>query len=173
MSQAITHETDFQINDHYNWEVGEQYKSIDFALLLIMIAIQIKVLEQLKSEVVALDTMNLWINIQKQQLMKQQKFNFCSKRCRSPPYSQEEELDDAANITEQGPDYVIIKEAKKVLLYMMRKVKMKFQAKINNFVDPTGLETLLLALQWDILLKRECSWKLLLEQCIMDLLQYC
>ena len=33
MSQAITHETDFQINDHYDWEVNEDYRKINFTLL--------------------------------------------------------------------------------------------------------------------------------------------
>ena len=33
MSQAITHETDYQINDHYNWEVNENYNETDFVLV--------------------------------------------------------------------------------------------------------------------------------------------
>ena len=52
MSQAITHETDFQINDHYNWEVNESYKETNFTLLCNNDpTIQNKVLNQLNSKI--------------------------------------------------------------------------------------------------------------------------
>lgn len=143
MSQAITHETDFQINDHYNWEVSEQYKDIDFALLCNNDpAIQLKVLKQLKSKVVALDTMNLWIDIQRQlldEVVENIQLLFLNDT-EAQMYSQEKELDEAAQILlNKGPDYVIIKRgAKGATLYNYKGKREIPSYAISNFVDPTG-----------------------------------
>ncbi len=143
MSQAITHETDFQINDHYNWEVSEQYKGIDFALLCNNDpAIQLKVLKQLKSKVVALDTMNLWIDIQRQlldEVVANIQLLFLND-AEAQMYSQKKELDEAAQILlNKGPDYVIIKRgARGATLYNYKGKKEIPSYAISNFVDPTG-----------------------------------
>ena len=53
MSQAITHETDFQINEHYNWEIKNSYKKCKFALLCNNDPIiQNKVVKQLDSTII-------------------------------------------------------------------------------------------------------------------------
>ena len=143
MSQAITHETDFQINDHYNWEINEKYKKTDFALLCNNDPIiQNKVLGQLDSKVVALDTMNLWIDIQKEELDKavsKIQLLFLND-AEAQMYSKEEKLDDAAQILlKKGPTYVIIKRGEKgATLYGNGTRKEIPCYKINNFVDPTG-----------------------------------
>tara|TARA_B100000902_G_scaffold22065_1_gene26551 strand:+ start:2470 stop:3408 length:939 start_codon:yes stop_codon:yes gene_type:complete len=143
MSQAITHETDFQINDHYNWEVSEKYRKTDYALLCNNDPlIQNKVLSQLKSKVIALDTMNLWIDIQKKKLdeavSKIQLLFLNDGEARM--YSQEEELDIAAEILlKKGPEYVIIKRGEKgATLYSKNTKEIIPCYTINNFVDPTG-----------------------------------
>ncbi len=143
MSQAITHETDFQINEHYNWEVKDSYKKTTFTLLCNNDpAIQNKVLKQLNSEVIALDTMNLWIDIQKTELD-----NAVSKiqllflnDAEAQMYSQEDNLDSAAQILlKKGPEYVIIKRGEKgATLYNCNTKKEIPSYEISNFVDPTG-----------------------------------
>ena len=143
MSQAITHETDFQINDHYNWEVKESYKETNFTLLCNNDpTIQNKVLKQLNSKIIALDTMNLWIDIQRNELD-----NAVSKiqllflnDAEAQMYSQENNLDSAAQILlKKGPEYVIIKRGEKgATLYGNNTKKEIPSYGITNFVDPTG-----------------------------------
>ena len=69
MSQAITHETDFRINDYYDWEVSSKQKKTDTLLLCNNDpAIQLRILEQVEAKLIAMDTMNLWIDIAKEKL---------------------------------------------------------------------------------------------------------
>ena len=143
MSQAITHETDFQINDHYNWEVNESYKETNFTLLCNNDpTIQNKVLNQLNSKIIALDTMNLWIDIQKNELdiaVSKIQLLFLND-AEAQMYSQENNLDSAAKILlKKGPEYVIIKRGEKgATLYGNNTKKEIPSYGITNFVDPTG-----------------------------------
>ena len=143
MSQAITHETNFQINDHYDWEVNEDCRKIDFTLLCNNDPnIQDKVLKQTKSKVIALDTMNLWIDIQKDKLdevVANIQILFLND-AEAQMYSQENNLDIAAQILlRKGPEYVIIKRGNKGATLYDRKMKKDISCyKIDNFVDPTG-----------------------------------
>ena len=122
MSQAITHETDFQINDHYNWEIKDSYKKTNFTLLCNNDpVIQNKVLRQLNSKIIALDTMNLWIEIQKDELdraVSKIQLLFLND-AEAQMYSNEDNLDSAAQILlKKGPEYIIIKRgAKGATLY--------------------------------------------------------
>ena len=143
MAQAITHETDFQINDHYNWEVNDSYKKTNFTLLCNNDPIiQNKVLKQLKSKIVAADTMNLWINIQNEELDKvvsEIQLLFLND-AEAQMYSQEDNLDSAAQqLLGKGPEYVIIKRGKKgAILYDNNTKKVIPSYGISDFVDPTG-----------------------------------
>ena len=143
MSQAITHETNFQINDHYDWEVNEDCRKIDFTLLCNNDPnIQDKVLKQTKSKVIALDTMNLWIEIQKDKLdevVANIQILFLND-AEAQMYSQENNLDIAAQILlRKGPEYVIIKRGNKGATLYDQKIKKDIPCyKIDNFVDPTG-----------------------------------
>ena len=143
MSQAITHETNFQINDHYDWEVNEDCRKIDFTLLCNNDPnIQDKVLKQTKSKVIALDTMNLWIDIQKDKLdevVANIQILFLND-AEAQMYSQENNLDIAAQILlRKGPEYVIIKRGNKGATLYDQKIKKDIPCyKIENFVDPTG-----------------------------------
>ena len=143
MSQAITHETDFQINEHYNWEISNSYKNTKFALLCNNDpSIQNKVIDQLKSKIVALDTMNLWIDIQKVELdrvVSKIQLLFLND-AEAQMYANEENLDSAAHILlKKGPEYVIIKRGENgATLYNSIQKKEIPSYKINDFVDPTG-----------------------------------
>ena len=143
MSQAITHETDFQINDHYNWEVNENYNETDFALLCNNDpVIQNKVIEQLNSKVTALDTMNLWIDIQKEELDKavsKIQLLFLND-AEAQMYSKEKNLNKAAQILlKKGPTYVIIKRGEKGATLYGESTREDIPSyKIKDFVDPTG-----------------------------------
>ena len=143
MSQAITHETDFQINDHYNWEVNENYNGTNFALLCNNDpVIQNKVLQQLDSKVIALDTMNLWIDIQKEELDKavsKIQLLFLND-AEAQMYSQEKNLADAAQILlKKGPTYVIIKRGEKGATLYGNGTRENIPCyEIKDFVDPTG-----------------------------------
>ena len=143
MAQAITHETDFQINDHYNWEVNDSYKKTNFTLLCNNDpVIQNKILKQLNSKIIALDTMNLWINIQNEELDKavsEIQLLFLND-AEAQMYSQEDNLDSAAQqLLGKGPEYVIIKRGKKgAILYDNNTKKVIPSYGISNFVDPTG-----------------------------------
>ena len=143
MSQAITHETNFQINDHYDWEVNEDCRKIDFTLLCNNDPnIQDKVLKQTKSRVIALDTMNLWIEIQKDKLdevVANIQILFLND-AEAQMYSQENNLDIAAQILlRKGPEYVIIKRGNKGATLYDQKIKKDIPCyKIEKFVDPTG-----------------------------------
>ena len=143
MSQAITHETDFQINDHYNWEVSEKYRKTNYALLCNNDPlIQNKVLNQLNSKVIALDTMNLWIDIQRKKLdeaVSKIQLLFLNDT-EAQMYSQEEELDKAAeDLLKKGPEYVIIKRGEKGATLYSQNTRDEIPCyEINNFIDPTG-----------------------------------
>ena len=143
MSQAITHETNFQINDHYDWEVNEDCRKIDFTLLCNNDPnIQDKVLKQTKSRVIALDTMNLWIEIQKDKLdevVANIQILFLND-AEAQMYSQENNLDiSAQTLLRKGPEYVIIKRGNKGATLYDQKIKKDIPCyKIENFVDPTG-----------------------------------
>ena len=143
MSQAITHKTDFQINDHYNWEINNSYKKTNFALLCNNDpVIQNKVLRQLNSEIVAVDTMNLWINIQNEELDKvvsKIQLLFLND-AEALMYSQEDNLDSAAQqLLGKGPEYVIIKRGERgAILYDNNTKRVIPSYGISDFVDPTG-----------------------------------
>ena len=143
MSQAITHKTDFQINDHYNWEINNSYKKTNFALLCNNDpVIQNKVLRQLNSEIVAVDTMNLWINIQNEELDKvvsKIQLLFLND-AEALMYSQEDNLDSAAQqLLGKGPEYVIIKRGERgAILYDNNTKRVIPSYEISDFVDPTG-----------------------------------
>tara|TARA_B100001094_G_scaffold294527_1_gene315220 strand:+ start:3464 stop:4402 length:939 start_codon:yes stop_codon:yes gene_type:complete len=143
MSQAITHNTDFQINDHYDWEISENYDNVVFALLCNNDpSIQNKVLNQLDSKVVALDTMNLWIDIKKEELNHAvSKVNLLFLNdAEAQMYSQENDLDKAAQILlNKGPEYVIIKRGEKGANLYGKNTKKEIPCyEISDFVDPTG-----------------------------------
>ena len=69
MSQAITHATDFQINEHYDWEIANEHRKSKALLLCNNDPnIQMKILDQMDAKITSMDTMNLWIDIERKKL---------------------------------------------------------------------------------------------------------
>ena len=86
--------------------------------------------------------MNLWINIQNEELDKavsEIQLLFLND-AEAQMYSQEDNLDSAAQqLLGKGPEYVIIKRGKKgAILYDNNTKKVIPSYGISNFVDPTG-----------------------------------
>lgn len=143
MSQAVTHETNFQINEYYDWEISSEQK--DSKLLLLCNNdpnIQSKVLKQINANLIAMDTMNLWIDIAREKLeevVKQVDLLFIN-NAEAQLYTGEEDLDNAGEkLLEKGPKYVIIKRGEHgSSLYSSKITKHLPAFKISNFVDPTG-----------------------------------
>ena len=104
--------------------------------------IQKKVLEQTQSELIAMDTMNLWINIESKMLdyvVSKVNILFIND-AEAKLYSKEEELDKAAEtLLKKGPEFVIIKKGEHgASLYTNEITKHLSAFKIKKFVDPTG-----------------------------------
>ena len=143
MAQAITHETDFQINEHYDWEIEKEHrKSRSLLLCNNDPNIQKRVLEQMDAEIIAMDTMNLWIEIDKETLdnvVLQVDILFIND-AEAQLYSNSENLDKAAQkLLGKGPKYVIIKKGEHgASLYTEDSVSHLAAFAVKNFVDPTG-----------------------------------
>tara|TARA_B110000438_G_scaffold202834_1_gene194500 strand:+ start:12747 stop:13637 length:891 start_codon:yes stop_codon:yes gene_type:complete len=143
MSQAITHETDFQINEHYDWEISSEQKESKLVLLCNNDPnIQSKVLKQVNSDLIAMDTMNLWIDIARgklEEVVKQVDLLFIND-AEALLYSGENNLENAGEkLLNEGPKYVIIKRGENgSSLYSSKITKHLPAFRVNNFVDPTG-----------------------------------
>jgi|TARA_B110000914_G_C15397184_1_gene415378 sugar/nucleoside kinase (ribokinase family) len=143
MSQAITHETDFQINEHYDWEISSEQKESKLLLLCNNDPnIQSKVLKQVNSDLIAMDTMNLWIDIAREKLeevVKQVDLLFIND-AEALLYSGENNLEKAGEkLLSEGPKYVIIKRGENgSSLYSSKITKHLPAFKVSKFVDPTG-----------------------------------
>mgnify|MGYP001324792782 CR=1 FL=1 len=143
MSQAITHKTDFRINNYYNWDIEKEHQNPPILLLCNNDPnIQLKILEQVNAKIIAMDTMNLWIDIAKEKLdlvVSQVDILFIND-AEAQQYSGYQELDKVAEtLLEKGPKFVIIKKgAQGASLYSKKLTKHLPAFKVNNFVDPTG-----------------------------------
>ena len=143
MAQAITHETDFQINEHYDWEIEKEHRKGRVLLLCNNDPnIQKRVLEQMDAEIIAMDTMNLWIDIAKETLdnvVSQVGILFIND-AEAQLYSNSENLNEAAQkLLGKGPRYVIIKKGEHgASLYTEDTVSHLTAFNVEKFVDPTG-----------------------------------
>lgn len=72
MNDAITINTELNVFEHFDPKLPQSYQDSSFAFLAnIDPSLQMNVLEQIKTpKIVASDTMNLWINIKKPELLK-------------------------------------------------------------------------------------------------------
>ena len=143
MAQAITHDTDFQINEHYDWEIEKAHRKARSLLLCNNDPnIQTRVLKQMDAEIIAMDTMNLWIDIAKETLdnvVSQVDILFIND-AEAQLYSNSENLDEAAQrLLGKGHRYIIIKKgAHGASLYAEDSVSHLPAFAVNKFVDPTG-----------------------------------
>ena len=143
MSQAITHETDFRINEHYDWNIEKQHREPKVLLLCNNDPnIQLRILEQVKAETIAMDTMNLWIDIAKDKLdlvVSQVNILFIND-AEAQQYAKCNDLDEAAtNLLAKGPEFVIIKRGEQgASLYSNKATNHLPAFRVDDFVDPTG-----------------------------------
>ena len=143
MSQAITHKTEFIINEHYNWEIKEEHRKTDVLLLCNNDPnIQLKVLEQVEAKTIAMDTMNLWIDIatDKLDLVVSQVNILFINDAEAQQYARCKDLNEAATILlAKGPQFVVIKKGEHgASLYSEHVTKHLTAFKVKDFVDPTG-----------------------------------
>ena len=143
MAQAITHKTDFQINEHYDWGIEKVHHKVKSLLLCNNDPkIQKIVLEQIDAKIIAMDTMNLWIDTEKETLDKvvaQIDILFIND-AEAQLYSNLRNLNEAARkLLDSGPRYVIIKKGKDgASLYTKDSVSHLPAFAVKKFVDPTG-----------------------------------
>ena len=143
MSQAITHKTEFTINEHYNSEIKEEHRKTDVLLLCNNDPnIQLKVLEQVEAKTIAMDTMNLWIDIatDKLDLVVSQVNILFINDAEAQQYARCKDLNEAATILlAKGPQFVVIKKGEHgASLYSEHVTKHLPAFKVKDFVDPTG-----------------------------------
>ena len=143
MSQAITHKTEFIINEHYNWKIKEEHRKTDVLLLCNNDPnIQLKVLEQVEAKTIAMDTMNLWIDIatDKLDLVVSQVNILFINDAEAQQYARCKDLNEAATILlAKGPQFVVIKKGEHgASLYSEHVTKHLTAFKVKDFVDPTG-----------------------------------
>ena len=143
MAQAITHDTNFEINGHYDWEIAKEHRKTKTLLLCNNDPnIQKKVLRQMDAEIIAMDTMNLWIGCERKTLdnvVSEVDILFIND-AEAQLYSNSENLDEASEkLLRMGPEYVIIKKGKHgASLYTKNSVSHLSAFAVKKFVDPTG-----------------------------------
>tara|TARA_B100000686_G_scaffold257228_1_gene269243 strand:+ start:1045 stop:1950 length:906 start_codon:yes stop_codon:yes gene_type:complete len=143
MSQAITHATDFQINEHYDWEIANEHRKAKALLLCNNDPnIQLRILDQMDTEITAMDTMNLWIDTERKKLdevVSRVDVLFIND-AEAQLYSGLKGLDDAASeLLQKGPKYVIIKKGEHgASLYTKKTCEHRGAFLVKDFIDPTG-----------------------------------
>lgn len=144
MIERDTLKTELGVFADFHPELPESYQDAPFVLLgNIQPDLQSHVLEQAKNPTfVALDTMNLWIDIAKPALLNViQKVNLLTVNDgEARLLTGKESLDDCASeILEMGPEFVIIKRGEYgSALYSKQKTILVPPFKIQEVIDPTG-----------------------------------
>lgn len=143
MAQAITHATRFEILDHYDWTLPPEYREVKSLLLCNNApAIQLKVLEQVRADCVASDTMNLWIECARpelDQVISRTDLLFIND-AEARMYTGKAMLPAAARrLMEQGPRFVVIKMGAEGALFCGKDFQHRIPAfRVDRLVDPTG-----------------------------------
>ncbi len=143
MEEAITHHTETEILEKFDWKIKNENRNPK-ALLLCNSEpkTQLRVLQQVNTEITAADTMNLWIKTTKKELDKvvsQVRIMYINEM-ESLEYTKEKEYKLAAKrILEMGPEYVVIKRgANGSDIFSNDEYGHIPAVKIEQFVDPTG-----------------------------------
>lgn len=144
MNEAKTLKTDLNVFEHFNPELPENYRQSDFVFLAnIHPQLQLKVLDQIKKPLfIGSDTMNLWINHCKEDLLK------VLARVHTLLINEGEAklLTGAANaiaaaslILKMGPQYVVIKRGEYGFIMSGPDGHFALPAvPISDVIDPTG-----------------------------------
>ena len=144
MNEAKTLKTDLNVFEHFNPELPEAYKSSEFVFLAnIHPQLQTRVLDQVKSPLfVASDTMNLWINMCRPDLLKVLARVHTllinegeAKLLTGAPNA----IAAASEILQMGPKFVVIKRGEfGFLMYGAEGFFMLPAVPISDVIDPTG-----------------------------------
>jgi sugar/nucleoside kinase (ribokinase family) len=136
--------TDLGVFESFSPELPEDYKEAPFLFLgNIHPALQLHVLEQTRNpKFVLIDTMDLWINIAKDDLTKViSKCNMLTlNESEAQLYTGEHSLTQAAKVLlELGPEYVLIKKGGNgSMLFTLEDVFLLHAYPLDRFKDPTG-----------------------------------
>ncbi len=144
MNEAKTLKTDLNVFEHFNPELPESYRNSEFVFLAnIHPQLQLRVLDQVKNPLfVASDTMNLWINAARADLLK------VLSRVHTLLINEGEAklLTGASNaiaaaslILQMGPRFVVIKRGEYgFLMYGPEGYFMLPAVPVSDVIDPTG-----------------------------------
>ncbi|RYG64629.1 sugar kinase [bacterium] len=144
LNQAVTHETQLGVFEHFKPELPEHYREADYVFLAnINPSLQLSTLEQVNNpKLVVCDTMNLWINIAREQV-----FNVFKRvdiavlndgeakmltECDST-------IEAGRKLLELGPRAVIVKKGEHgALMFSAEGIFSAPSYPIEEVVDPTG-----------------------------------
>lgn len=144
MNEAKTLKTDLNVFEHFNPELPENFRSSEFVFLAnIHPQLQMRVLDQVQNPLfVASDTMNLWINTSRADLLK------VLGRVKSLLINEGEAklltgapnaIAAAASILQLGPKFVVIKRGEYgFLMYGPEGYFMLPAVPVSDVIDPTG-----------------------------------
>ena len=145
MNTRDTLETQLNVLENFKPVIPESYQDCDFLMLgNLAPAVQLSVIEQLKKKpaIIALDTMNFWMNVALEDLKKVLKkvdiltVNDEEARQLSGEYSL---VKAAKRIIEMGPKYLIVKKGEHgALLFDSEKMFFAPALPIEDVLDPTG-----------------------------------
>ena len=145
LNQAVTHETHLGVFEHFEPHLPDNYTNADFVFLAnIHPNLQLRVLEQVESpRLVLCDTMNLWINIARDEVWKVfAKSDIAVLNDGEARLLTEEDnlMQAGKRLLESGPRHVIIKKGEHGALLFSRDGSL-FAAPsfpLGEVVDPTG-----------------------------------
>ena len=144
LNQAVTHETQLGVFEHFEPNLPEHYRDADFVFLAnINPELQLRVLQQVRApKLVLCDTMNLWINIAREHVLE------IFKRVDVAVLNDGEakmltEIDNTIQagraLQKLGPKYVIIKKGEHgALMFSEDEIFSAPSFPLEEVVDPTG-----------------------------------
>jgi sugar/nucleoside kinase (ribokinase family) len=144
MDSRDTNFTDLGVFETFSPELPEDYKEAPYVFLgNIHPALQLHVLEQVRNpKFVLIDTMDLWINIAKEELEKV--ISKCTmltlNESEAQLFTGEHALTQAAkHLLELGPEYVLVKKGGNgSMLFTKQDVFLLHAYPLDSFKDPTG-----------------------------------
>lgn len=144
MDNRRTLVTELNVFEHFSPELPEAYRDAPYLFLgNIHPSLQLHVLEQVRSpKFVLIDTMDLWINIARDELV--EVVGKCDmltlNESEARLFTGKDSLSDAAEaLLEMGPGFVLIKKGESGSMLVSREESFSIPAyKLDSFKDPTG-----------------------------------
>jgi sugar/nucleoside kinase (ribokinase family) len=144
LNQAVTHETHLGVFEHFEPTLPEHYRDADFVFLAnINPGLQLKVLEQVRApKLVLCDTMNLWINIAREQVLevfKRVDIAVLNDGEAKMLTEYENVIQAGSALQKLGPKHVIIKKGEHgALMFSDAEIFSAPSFPLESVVDPTG-----------------------------------